>query len=178
MKRYDGDLAELREAPGFDWSLGAMSTYLREDDLRRRDAAVARGQRLEAEGGSHCDVLMAYAAAETRSAKYPEFAAEYAAHVDRCTSERGLRGWHRGTSQRGDHFVQVNYLRTAAEGDVDRYYVHGRTGGGFFDDGSRFLVVDRDTGRTAVAFGRDGETRDEAYAKAKSWIYTTESGGC
>jgi hypothetical protein len=177
--RYTGDLAELRRTPGFDWSLGAMDTYLRELDLRRADGFAKKARQLEVAGAPHYDVMAAYAGAESASCKYPDVQAEHRAATDAYAARHGLRGWHRYAMNAGAHrgciHLQVNYLRTPEQGEVGRYYTHAPILPGY--DEPKIWVIDRDTGRTVAMFGA-GEKREDATRKARSWIYTTESGGC
>jgi hypothetical protein len=162
--RYTGDLAELRNHPGFDWSMPAMGTWLRETALREADGALERARRLEADRESHQRVFAAYAAAENLAAAYPDDQAHYAAALDAYATRHQLRGWYRRDDGRGGYVVEVNFLRTAADGDVGRYFAYSSDPG---------VVVDRDTGRVVARF-----TGPRMAEMARSWVYQKESGGC
>jgi hypothetical protein len=179
--RYTGDLDKLRDHPNFSWSLGAMTTYLREMDLRAVDARIERAQRLIADGARHQDVMGALSAVENGLAKYPDLQPEQQAVTDAYAERYGLRGWYRYTStqpgEEGQRRMYVNYIRTREDGDVGRYFASSGVAGGRYLDGSWVKVVDRDSHKVVASFGV-GEPKDVAFRKARSWIYTTESGGC
>lgn len=69
----------------------------------------------------------------------------HAARLDAYAAAYGLRGWHRYTDLRGEHAIQVNYIRTYADGERGRYYATTS----WRDAPRKHIVVDRDTHRTA-----------------------------
>lgn len=152
-----------------DRSRSSMVAYL--DALARRRAWVCARRAVEIQAGdagfesrhssAHGAIVSALAAAETRAP-----AAErsvYASMLDAYAAAYGLKGWYRCTNDRGEHQVQVNRIRTAAEGDRGRYFV---VRGAFWAD-EPYWVVDRDTGRTAY--------RAETPAAAQEWLEAAET---
>lgn len=116
----------------------------------------------------HRSVVVKLAAAETAAPEADR--AWHAARLDAYVAAHGIRGWYRKTSSGGhyhppQHFVQVNLLRTAAEGDRGRYYFHETPNPQWRE--TRYWVIDRDTGETAH--------RSPTSGLAQQWIDDRES---
>lgn len=124
------------------WHAGSMAKYL--DLLDRHGVAkiATRADKLVADGATHLRVLSALAGAESSAPDDERHL--HAARTDAYAAHYGLRGWYRYRGERGEHRVAVNYLRTAADGDVDRHYVHRPL------ISSENWVMDRDTGQVAA----------------------------
>ncbi|MFI1189209.1 hypothetical protein [Streptomyces californicus] len=115
----------------------------------------------------HAAVLSSLAAAETNA---PEAERSWhAARLDAYAAAYGLRGWYRHTDFRGRHTVQVNMIRTHADGDRGRYYTTDASSGGGFRPGPyRASVVDRDSQRVVY--------RAISAPIARQWVTQHESG--
>lgn len=148
------------------WSLASMQGYL--DALNRvgLHAVASRAVQLERSGAPHLKVMLALAGAEMAAARVSaEELAAHAARLDAYANAHALRGWYRGTDFHGRHFVQVNYLRTVADGNLGRYYVHHIP---LTPASERpYWVIDRDTGRTVA--------RQATAEDARAW--TVAAGG-
>lgn len=140
------DLSNLPPAPKApdrnavnDFSLKSMSSHL--DALKSRDAHIkaARAAQLQKSGGSHQEIMQHLAGAEMTAPEHER--AFHAARLDAYAKAYGLKGFYRHKSSRGDHMVQVNKIRTPAEGDRGRYYASDP-----FNSG-RPQIIDRDTGK-------------------------------
>ncbi|MFK0222843.1 hypothetical protein ACIQWN_32205 [Streptomyces vinaceus] len=88
----------------------------------------------------------------------------HAARLDAYAAAYGLRGWHRYTDLRGRHAIQVNYIRTYADGERGRYYATTS----WRDAPRKHIVVDGDTHRTVYLTISSGV--------AKQWIEEMEAG--
>lgn len=129
------------------WSAESMDGHLLAQDKLAAWGSAWLAAARQAQGCPHLSVMLALAGAETKApAADRPF---HAARLDAYAAAYGLSGWYRGTDRHGKHFVQVNRLRTAAEGNTGRWYVHALSDVVRREDGARFLVVDRDTGRTS-----------------------------
>lgn len=131
------------------WSARSMTDYMTAQARAGLHEAAERARELEHRGAPHFKVVMPLAAAEMVAARIgADELALHSARLDAYSNAHGLRGWYRCTDLRGKHAVQVNYLRTIADGNVDRYYTHRLTT--FRPDPEPFWVIDRDTGRTVA----------------------------
>jgi hypothetical protein len=141
-----------------DWSLASMTGYLNALDAHAAWAAARTADLRRDAGAGHFEVLSALARAEeyAPAAERPH----YAAAVDAYAAEHGLRGWYRHADSHGAHLVQVNKLRTPADGNRGRYYPSAAIRG-------QVRVVDRDTG----VFTTGPVTRQAAEA----WITLAEA---
>lgn len=141
------------------WNAQSMDDLLTAQDRRAAWAISRLAAVYQQQGRSHLDVMLALAGAEHRAP-----AADLATYTERTNayaSAYGLSGWYRGTDGHGRPYVQVNKLRTTAEGDAGRYFTHHADDGQHGADGA-YWVVDRDTGRTAH--------RAHSSKEAAAWI--------
>ena len=108
--------------------------------------------------------MQALAAAEMAAPKSDR--AFHASRLDAYASAHGLKGFYRHTSQSGGgkHMVQVNKIRTPADGDHGRYYASDASMLG----GGAKHVVNRDTGKIVA--------RVPSADAAKDYIGKAESG--
>jgi hypothetical protein len=145
-------MATLPDAPPVpdrevsSWSMTAMSALLEAQDRRAAWGSARLAALYQRQGRPHLDVMLALAGAEMHSSE-----ADRPFHADRLdayAAAYGLSGWYRGTASNGRPYVQVNRLRTAAEGNAGRYFTHHADDYLNRADGA-FWVVDRDTGLTA-----------------------------
>ncbi|WP_329143599.1 hypothetical protein OIU91_06350 [Streptomyces sp. NBC_01456] len=144
------DLTDMPDGPPPKWQLTHAENFSKralEGELEARSRAeaqaFARGAGyIQATGKGirpwhssiHSAVVGQLAAAEEAA---PESDRPWhAARLDAYAAAYGLKGWYRTTYERGDHHVQVNRIRTAADGDRGRYRV--------VRDGSQYLVLDLD----------------------------------
>lgn len=143
------------------WSMASMQGYLDALDRAGLYRAASRAVQLECSGAPHLAVMLALAGAEMAAARIgAEELAIHAARLDAYVDAYELRGWYRDTDFRGKHVVQVNKIRTAADGNLGRYYVHHVP---LTPDSEKpHWVIDRDTGRTA--------TRHATSQEANAWI--------
>lgn len=143
------------------WSAASMQTYLDADARCRLHAVASRAVKLEQDGADHLAVMLALAGAEGCAARLgAEELSFHAARLDAYTAAHQLRGWYRYTDSHGEHRVQVNLIRTVADGNVGRYFTHHVPLRPAED--KPHWVIDRDTGRTVIRCA----TADEAQA----WI--------
>ena len=106
---------------------------------------AVRASRLQAEGAAVTTVFKALSAAE--SAAPDDTRSWHAARVDAYAAEHGIKGWHRRTNWRGEHYIVADRLRLVArDGDQGRYY---STRDFMPCPPLTVSVVDRDSGRTA-----------------------------
>lgn len=143
------------------WHLGSMERYL---DLQTRHGVAqvaARADRLIAEGADHLKVMLALAGAEGGATIDERYL--HAARTDAYAALHGLRGWYRYTSERGEHRVAVNKLRTPEDGDVGRYFYYTPSTVGY---PKVWAVIDRDTGKVMA--------RATVKAAADEWIDRAE----
>ncbi|RCV51191.1 hypothetical protein [Marinitenerispora sediminis] len=142
------------------WSMAAMNAYL--DSERRRNArrSAREAEQRIADGAAHADVMGALGAAETLAPA--DERPWHAARLDAYADHYGLRGWYRYTDYRGEHRVQVNFIRTREDGERGRYYVTD-----YQKYGPReWRAVDRDTGDVAYQHTNRSEVQ--------SWINRAE----
>lgn len=142
-----------------DWSLQSMKDYL--DALKACDAYyhASHAAELQKSGGSYQDIMQALAAAEMAAPEKDR--SFHAGRLDQYAAAHGLKGWYRHQTSRGEHLVQVNKIRTPAEGDKGRYYASDP-----FAKGTA-RVVDRDTGKFVTPAMDPKAARD--------WISNAES---
>jgi hypothetical protein len=145
-------------------------------------AAASRAVQLEQSGAPHLKVMLALAGAEGQAARLgAEELAFHAARLDAYAEAHGLRGWYRYTDFRGEHRVQVNLIRTLADGNHGRYFVH------YIPltppNEKPHWVIDRDTGRTVTRYATATEANawivaaGGAVAPAKTEVETVAVGG-
>ncbi|MFC8447588.1 hypothetical protein [Kitasatospora sp. NPDC057223] len=147
------------------WSLASLDAYLDAGDRLSLHAAAIRAVQLEQQGAPHLKVVSALGGAEMRAARIgPDELAFHVARLDAYSNAHNLRGWYRYTDRHGKHTIQVNKLRTAADGDVGRYYTHRLLLANPAD--LPYWVVDRDTGRTVDRYA--------TAAEAARWIAAAE----
>jgi hypothetical protein len=150
------------------WSATSMDNYLRQSRRWEAGRRSAHADKLIAYGAVHEEVMMTLGRAE-------EFApdderAAYIARTDAYAAHYGLRGWYRYTADRramdsdSRHRVQVNKLRTPADGNRHRYFYYTPMKYAYPKE---YAVIDRDTG--TVVF------RDTDKATAQKWITTAEA---
>jgi hypothetical protein len=148
------------------WDKAGMSGWLHQTAARDAWLKARKAADLQKAGGSHQDIMGQLAGAEMSAP--PDQRAAYARMLDEYAGGHGLKGWYRHDTPGpgGKHFVEVNKIRTPAEGDVGRYYSwRGQLG----RPGDRpVYVIDRDTGK------RVAEVADDQAAKA--WIAKAEGG--
>jgi hypothetical protein len=124
----------------------AMDALLEAQDRLSAWGSARLAALYQQQGRPHLDVMLSLAGAERRS---PEADRPFhAGRLDAYAAAYGLSGWYRGIDSHGRPYVQVNRLRTAAEGNAGRYFTHHADGYLNRADGA-FWVVDRDTGLTA-----------------------------
>ena len=142
-----------------DYSLQSMTDYL--DALKARDAYhhASHAAELQKSGGSHQDIMQALAAAEMAAPEKDR--SFHAGRLDQYASAHGLKGWYRHQTSPSEHLVQVNKIRTPAEGDKGRYYASDPFGKG------TPRVIDRDTGKFVTPAMEPEAARD--------WISNAES---
>lgn len=146
------DVADLRTAFRLhDDGKGAQAAW---------DRAAEAGA-LQRDGAPHARVLSALAGAEVLAPAAHR--AWHAARLDAYAAAYGLRGWYRYTDFRGRHSIQINRIRTRADGDIGRYYVHAAA---YMHAPQHHWVVDRDTGRTVY--------RSHSGRIAQQWITVHE----
>lgn len=146
------------------WDMASMDGHLEAQDRLAAWGSAWLAARYQEQRRPHLPVMLALAGAETKApAADRPF---HAARLDAYAAAYGLSGWYRGTDFRGKPFVQVNKLRTAADGNAGRYFIHHADAYQHRADGA-FWVVDRDTGLTAH--------RAHSAKEAAAWI--TENGG-
>jgi hypothetical protein len=144
-----------------DWSLKSMGGYLDAKDRNDAWQHASNAGKLQKSGAGHQKVMQALAAAEQTAPKSDR--AFHAGRLDAYASAHGLKGWYRHTSPTGGgkHMVQVNKIRTPADGERGRYYASTTATGGSAH------VVDRDTGKIVARVpGADA---------AKDWIGKAEA---
>ncbi|MFC6017768.1 hypothetical protein ACFP2T_16325 [Plantactinospora solaniradicis] len=140
------------------WHLGSMERYLDLTARHRVAEYAVRADQLIAEGADHKAVMQALGAAE-----YLAPADERHLHIARTDAYaelHRLRGWYRYTTERGEHAVSADAVRTPDQGDVGRYYVMSPFMWG------PYLVKDRDTGTVM--------TQVPERAPADEWIARAE----
>ncbi|WP_274036624.1 hypothetical protein [Streptomyces sp. MMBL 11-1] len=157
------------------WDGRGMSAHQTALARRTANRAAERAGQIQSTGlgirewhnSFHAAVVSSLAAAETNA---PE--AERGWHADRLdayAAAYGLRGWYRHTDFRGRHAVQVNLIRTHADGDRGRYFTTDASSGGGFRPGPyRASVVDRDSHRVVY--------RAISVPIARQWVEQHESG--
>jgi len=153
------------------WVLSTMQAKL---DARRRlaaNTAARKAGECQATGrwtrdwdSSRYGAVLSLLAAAEQSALETD-RPWHAARLDAYAAAYGLRGWHRYTDLRGRHAIQVNYIRTYADGERDRYYVHAAYRA--LHGPTNYWVIDRDTHRTAY--------RTISSGVAKQWIDEMEA---
>lgn len=126
---------------------------------------AVRACELQAGGAAVTQVFKALANAE--GAAPDDTRPWHAARVDAYAAEHGIKGWHRRTSERGNHYIVADRLRLVAlVGDKGRYY---STRDFMPAPPLKYSVVDRDTGRTAY--------RAVSGKIAEQWILEHEAAG-
>lgn len=146
------NLAGMPDGPAPKWLLTPAENWPRkalEGELEARSRAdaqaYARGAgSIQATGKGirpwhnsiHAAVVGQLAAAEEAAPKSDR--PWHAARLDAYAAAYGLKGWYRHTDERGVHRVQVNRIRTAADGDRGRYRVVSDS------PNRQFLVLDLD----------------------------------
>jgi hypothetical protein len=148
------------------WSAMSMDAYLLDLDRRKAYGSARLAGMWQQQSRPHLDIMLALAGAENAapSADRPL----HAARTDAYASAYGLMGWYRGSDLRGAPAVYVNAIRTTADGDANRWFVHALSPIAQDRSLGLFLVVDRDSGKTAHC----AQTRKDAVA----WI-TGHGGG-
>lgn len=142
--------------------LDAQQRYAANEAARKAGECQATGKWMrEWHASRYAAVLSLLAGAEQNALEADR--PWHAARLDAYAAAHGLRGWYRGTDYRGEHYVQINLIRTREEGDCGRYYpttawrAAPRT----------HIVVDRDSGRTVYQGPTSGI--------AKQWIREMEA---
>ena len=146
------------------WIAATMDEHLEALDRLAAYSSARLAALYQQQGRDHLDVMLALAGAESLAP-----AADRRIHADRLdayAAAYGLSGWYRGTDSKGKPYVQVNKLRTAAEGNAGRYFTHHADDYLNRERGA-FWVVDRDTGLTAF----------QAYTGKEAAAWITENGG-
>lgn len=134
--------------------LDAYKRYAANEAARKAGECHATGKWMrDGQASRYAAVLSLLAAAEQNALEADR--PWHAARLDAYATAHGLRGWYRGTDNRGSHYVQINLIRTREEGDRGRYYPTTA----WREAPRDHIVVDRDTGRTAYKAPTSGIAR-------------------
>ena len=162
------------------WSKKSMTDYLHAGASHQAWQHAANAGKLQKAGAGHQKIMEALGAAE--SAAPEDERAFHAARLDAYAQAHGLKGWYRHAGPHGEHMVQVNKLRTPAEGNKGRYYALPPTS---VASSQATPIIDRDTGKVVATvpptksghfFGPDTKAAREWIAKAEQAPATPEVG--
>ena len=158
------------------WDKAGMTAYLRAGESHQAWAHAKHAGELQKSGASHQEIMGALGAAESTAPA--DERALHAARLDAYAKAHGLKGWYRHettASVQNKHMVQVNKIRTPAEGDKGRYYALPPMAGA---TSQKTTIVDRDTGKMVAEIPptKSGHFFGPDAKAAQAWIAAKEAG--